>query len=381
MLVVRPHILKTLCALLFFAGLVAVVGSCSKKKHQGIPQSEWERLIAIRTEARQFDSEIVGDEYNTAVLGQPSRLEEICGRYHSVLSVDNIRLVQRIQDSYQPSPEESQVRYLRLFLIKGALLLATCQSEEYLRVLRQQERLSLGKESIPYLALDQLLATETNRERRQRLYDAQLPILQKENAIYGKLRADEDSLLLGLGYGDMTSYLEEARSCDLTLLSSVAEKLIKDTDSLTQALLAEWAPKLTGVQADALRGYDLPLLKSGHLFDKSFPAAGIIPGLKSALAAAAIMTDSLPGLKVTLVDRRDFPLLPKAYPVEIPGDVRLALDPTDGPASYAASYQQTGRALHLASITERSFEFAYLGDRVLEETSASMIEGLLDQQR
>ena len=68
-------------------------------------------------------------------------------------------------------------------------------------------------------------------------------------------------MLFDLGYGDMTSFLEEQHGVDLAVLSEVAEEFVKDTDSLTHTLFAELAPKLTGVRLESFRGYDLPVLE------------------------------------------------------------------------------------------------------------------------
>jgi hypothetical protein len=118
----------TQVVLLPLLGLTLMFGGCSQqKKQQGIPQSEWEKLIVIRTEARALYTQLMTDKYNADVLGQPSHIEEISTRYQTLLNKQNIQLVQRIQDTYQPSSEETQVRLLRLFLIQGAIKSTTGQ--------------------------------------------------------------------------------------------------------------------------------------------------------------------------------------------------------------------------------------------------------------
>ncbi len=360
--------------------LTLLFGGCSQqKKQQGIPQSEWEKLIAIRTEARSFYSELMTDSYNVDVLGQQSHLEEITARYQSLLDRKNIQLVQRIEDSYQPSPEETQVRFLRLFLIQGALKLATGQCADYLRALQLQNQITDGENVVDYRRLPDLLAGETNRERRQRQFEAQLPVMVRENAIYQKIRLLEDSLLFDLGYGDMASFLEEQHGVDLAVLSEAAEKFVKDTDSLTHTLFAELAPKLTGVRIESFRGYDLPLLERGQAFDKHFPATKMIDGLKSVLAEMGLSVDSAEGLKITILDRSQVGFRPAAYPIQVPNDVRLPVRLGGGSPGYAAFYHELGHALYYANITERDFEYAYLGNQTLAEASAFLLEQLLDQ--
>ena len=360
--------------------LTLLFGGCGQqKKRQGIPQSEWEKLITIRTEAKSLYSELMTDSYNVDVLGQQSHLEEITTRYQSLLDRKNIQLVQRIEDSYQPSPEETQVHYLRLFLIQGALKLAAGQSADHLRALQLQSQIADGGNAVDYRRLPDLLAGETNRERRQRQLEAQLPLMVKENAVYREIRSLEDSLLFDLGYGDMASFLEEQHDVDLAVLSEAAEKFVRDTDSLTHTLFAELAPKLTGVRIESFRGYDLPVLERGQVFDKHFPATTMIDGLKSVLAEMGLSVDSAKGLKITTLDRYQVGFRPAAYPIQIPNDIRLPVRLVDGLPGYAAFYHELGHALCCATITERDFEFAYLGSQTLAEASAFLLEQLLDQ--
>jgi hypothetical protein len=360
--------------------MTLLFGGCGqRKKQQGIPQSEWEQLIAIRTEAKSLYSELMTDSYNTDVLKQQSHLEEITARYQSLLDRKNIELVQRIEDSYQPSPEETQVRLLRLFLIQGALKLVAGQSADYLRALQLKNQIFDGETAVDYSYLPDLLAGEANRERRQRQFEAQLPVLVKENAIYQKIGSLEDSLLFDLGYGSMASFLEEQHGVDLAVLSAAAEKLVKDTDSLTHALFAELAPKLTGVRIESFRGYDLPILERGQIFDKHFPATKMIDRLKAVLAEMNLNVDSAQGLKIIILDSSQVGFRPAVYPIQIPNDIRLPVRPMDGSPAYFAFYHELGHALRCATITERGFEFAYLGNQTLAETSAFLLEQLLDQ--
>jgi hypothetical protein len=360
--------------------LTLLFSGCSQqKRQQGIPQSEWEKLIVIRTEARSLYSELMTDCYNFAVLRRQSNLEEITARYESLLDRKNIQLVQRIEDSYQPSPEETQVRLLRLFLIQGALKLATGQSIDYLRTLQVQNQIAAGGNVGDNRSLPGLGAEATNREQRLRQFEAQLPVLVKENAVCQRIRLLEDSLLFDLGYGDMASFLVEQHDVDLAVLATTAEQFIKDTDSLTRALFVELAPKLTGVPVESFRGYDLLLLERGQAFDKHFPAGKMIDGIKSVLVEMGLSIDSANGLRITVLDNSHSGFPHVAYPIRVPDDIRLPVRPADGAPGYAAFYHQLGQALSYANITERDFEFTYLGNQTLTAASAFLFEQLLDQ--
>ena len=130
----------------------ALLAGCSEKKRE-IPQSDWEKLIAIRAEAKAYYSEVTKDEYDADAYGKPSHLEEITGQYQTLFTEKNIHLLERIQDSFQPSPEETKTQFLRLYLIDGFLESAVSQSSDYLQVFRLKEKVVSDGDSVNYLDL------------------------------------------------------------------------------------------------------------------------------------------------------------------------------------------------------------------------------------
>lgn len=355
---------------------VAVIGCGGDEKQ--IPQSGWEKLIAIRAEAMAYYTEISKDEYDADAFGKPSHLEEIAGRYQSLFNEKNIRLLERIEDNFQPSPEETKVQFLRLYLIDGFLESAVSQRSDYLQAFRLQEKIADGRDSVNYLDLPTVLATESNRERRKRLFEAQLPILQKENAISQTMLTIQDSLLYELGYGNTASYLEEEHGCDFNALSEIATQFIRDTDSLTKALFAEFAPKLTGVQASAFRGYDRAFFQHARAYEKHFPASTMVDRFKQTVRDMGIVLDTMKNLKLDLEDRPNKSSRPATYPIAVPSDVRVQVKPMGGQDDYEGFYHEMGHALHFLHVTQRDFEFVYLGNNTITETFAFLFEHLLD---
>lgn len=362
----------------FSVAVIAVLlTGCGGDKRE-VPQSGWEKLIAIRAEGQAYYSEIALDEFNADAFGKPSHVQEISSRYQSLFTESNIRLLERIQDNFQPSPDETKIEFLRLYLIDGWLSRAVGQSSDSLQSLRLQAKVADGRDSVNYLDVPAVLATETNRERRQRLFEGQLPTLQRENTIHSKIRSVEDSLLFELGYGDVSSYLEEEHACDFYALSLVATKLIQDTDSLAHALFAEFAPKLTGVQVSAFRGYDRAYLQRAQAYAKHFPAVAMTELFGQTMKGMGIAIDTMRNLKIDLEDRPNKCSRPATYPIEVPFDIRVLVKPIGGQDDYASYYHEMGHALHFLYITERDFEFVYLGNNTVTEVFAFLFEHLLD---
>ena len=228
------------------------------------------------------------------------------------------------------------------------------------------------------LTLPTVLATESNREKRKRLFEAQLPVLLNENAISQKILTIEDSLLYDFGYVNMASFLEEEHGCDFYTLSDVATKFIRDTDSLTQALFAEFAPKLTGIQASAFRGYDRAFFQNARIYEKYFPADKMVDRFKETARSMGINLDTMKNLKLDLEDRPNKSSRPATYPVEVPTDIRVQVKPIGGQDDYDGFYHEMGHALHFLHVTEKDFEFIYLGNNTITEMFAFLFEHLLD---
>ena len=367
------------------AGLFFIIlGAGCARNSPEITQSQWEKLIAIRGEAREhcrrdalagFQRSSSEDTSNTnfSMAGPDS------GRSRDLGSNENLRLLQKIEDSYLPdSEDERKVRRLRHYLMEVRMNVMTEEVEQYLAEMRMSATFSLGKRSVGLGQLQTVLQTAQDRDLRQQAYYVWLPELEKENAVIEHLVVIRDSAAVDLGYGDFASLSQERQQFDYSLLREQAEAFIQSSDSLYHALAETVVPQLTGLRFDMLRGYDIPFLTYASPFDGYFHGSGQLDRVEAALDRMGLTLGTDERLLLAF-EKNKGNLRPATYPITIPDDIRMILPADSGQWASSALLHELGHALHWLNTTEREFEFTQLGAGGLQESYAFLIEGLLDE--
>ena len=360
---------------------MGILAGCSRDE-SSISQSEWEKLIAIRGEAREICRLETLQEFEkrtqAANATQPELTQQLAARIGEITTSANLRLLQKIEDSYAPdSEDERKVRRLRHYLMQLELEQMTKEPREYLAEMRGAAKFGVNGRQVSYERLMEILSSSHDRDLRQEAFVAWIPELQKENAVIESKIALEDSAAVNFGYGDFTSLQQEKQQLDYARLSEQASNVLAHTDSLTQTLAATVVPQLAGLQADRLRGYDIAFLASTTPFDKYFAAETLYDRLGSVLSGMGTGFD--PSWKASVHFSSNRNERPGTFAVSIPDDIRIVLPEGSGVWGAAMMAHELGHALHYRNTTEREFEFTQLGEVALKEAYAFTIESLLDE--
>ncbi len=374
---------KSFLKFVICAFCTVIFAGCSRNDSE-VSQSEWEKLIAIRGEAREYCRSTMIASFNHDLRTDSTTADSVNDHTSEDLvdeltSGDNLRLLQKIEDSYPPdSEDERKVRRLRHYLISAILKRDTQDVEHYLTEMRTQGTAQLGDKSLGLDELQQVMATEADRDLRQQAYYAWIPELQKENAVIEERTRIEDSTALDLGYGDLAAICQERQQLDYALLSEQARSTIQRTDSLFRELAEEVVPKLSGLKVDMLRGYDVAFLLETSPYDRYFRKANQLERCEAVLAQMGLTFGNSPRPLFVRQSGRSISR-PATYPVTIPDDIRVVLPSDSGHWATSALLHEFGHALHWLNTEEREFEFTQLGAGALQEAYAFLIEGLLDE--
>lgn len=371
--------LKFAVCVLCFASLAGCSRDASK-----ITQSEWEKLIAIRGEAREdWRREIIA-RYNMAMNPDSTGIEQNSGQGQNeslaeLTSTENLKLLQKIEDSYSAdSEDERKVRRLRHFLMYSIIQQRKGEAERYLAEMRNVSSIEVGNKNLGLDELQEVLAKDSDRDLRQRAYYAWIPELEKENAVIERMIKIEDSTAFDLGYGDFTSICQERQELDYGLLAEQARSTIAETDSLFKELANVVVPELSGLRFDMLRGYDLPYLFNASSFDRYFQSSSLPEHCEKTLIPMGLAFNAA-NRPMFASHGTQFSLRAATYAVEIPDDIKIILPGDSGLGATSALFHEVGHALHWVNTTEREFEFTQLGGGALKEAYAFLIEGLLDE--
>ncbi len=377
---------NTCCRLFLHARLVVIgtallLSACSSTDE--IAQSDWEKLVAIRAEAQSYRAEMVEDSYNVDTQGQSSRFPEIRRRYQSLITTDNIKLLKRIEDHFREenSPEGERIKLLRLFLTEGCRQVAVASHNQELQAAGAELTLVLDGDTIDYNDAVAIMTSESNRDRRERLSNALLPVLRNRNRIHRSLRATEDSLLAELGYHTTLDFPAEYHRVNVDTLSRMVQSFLTATDSLYFSLFAEIAPQVTGITYAAFRGYDFDYLVRAKCYDHYFEDHIPLEMLSRTLSGLGIEIDSFSALTLKLGEQTVGSPRAVTYPVNVPADIRVSVPLVGGHEDFGTLYHEVGHALHHLYTTERDFEYIYLGDAAVTEAYAFLLEYFLDDPK
>ncbi len=361
---------------------VALAAGCSRDTSE-VTQSEWEKLIAIRGEVREvYRRQMVRRfercaEQETARNGGES--SDVGSTPHDLFSDGNIRLLQKIEDSYAAdSEDERKVRRLRHSLISLRLAAETESVALYLSEMQRSSKVDFDGRLIGLGALQAILSESSDRDRRQQAYVVRVPQLQKESAVIQERIRIEDSTAVMLGYGDYTSLMQEEQQIDFASLNEQTASFISATDSLYSALAETAVPQLIGLRAQMLREYDLPFLTQSSPFDELFECGALVARLPDILIKMGLVLDPARIGRMICESRNAFER-PATIPISIPDDIRVVIPGGRGLSKVSCLMHEIGHALHLINTAEREFEFTQLGEGGLKEAYAFLIEGLLDE--
>ncbi len=167
---------------------MAIFAGCSRDE-SSISQSEWEKLIAIRGEAREICRLETLHEFEkrarAADATQPELGQQLAERTSEITTNANLRLLQKIEDSYAPdSEDERKVRRLRHYLMQLELEQMTKEPREYLAEMRGAAKFGVNGRQVNYEGLMEILSSSHDRDLRQEAFVAWIPELQNENAVF-----------------------------------------------------------------------------------------------------------------------------------------------------------------------------------------------------
>src|SRR6185312_9694312 len=164
-------------------------------------------------------------------------------------------------------------------------------------------------------------------------------------------------------------------------LKAECEQFLRDTQSLWDAVLPEFAKRVLGMSASELTRADALALFRAREFDGYFPARHMESSIRKQVQEMGI--DPLAGGRIIL-DTGDRPgKRSRAFcaPVRVPEEVYLVLRPHGGQSDWSTFLHELGHSLHFAYMRpDLPFEYRWLGDNSITEGYAMLFDHLMKNQ-
>jgi oligoendopeptidase F len=273
-------------------------------------------------------------------------------------------------------------RYLLQMAVEGYLGQAT--KAQASAVAERESRLEIELDGKPISFRQAVIAqaNEPDPERRARIEDARLSLLERElNPLYVEILESAHALAVELGWSSYRAMQEELKGVDLEELGRQTRAFSEATAGRYRELVEPQLVAQTGIGFDALRRSDLPYFYRATAYDGQFPAEKLVESLEATLGGLGIDLHTQPNVTLDIETRPN--KSPRAFcaPVSVPSEIYLVIAPRGGHDDYAALFHEGGHTEHYASVdAELPFEFRHLGDNSVTEGFAFLLEHLIEDR-
>jgi len=334
---------------------------------EALPTSE---VDAFRDRADRFVADLDEEYYlHFAGLKETLDVEQVYERYEDLTRLET---AQRVQGA----PTE-----LWRFACEG--FFGNLTREHQARVAQVEAGLeaTVDGETIPYRMLRVHVANEADREKRRRLEEVRLQLLDEQlNPIYLDAARIDREAVRQLG---QPNYYELYKRFGFRLdeLAEECRELLDETETLWEREGERFFRSRLGIGLDDARPWDVPRLFRAPEHDAFFPSDRMLPALEATLADLGIDLRSQENVHLDLEQRPQKTPRPFCVPIEVPGRVMLVLQPVGGKDDWRALFHEAGHTEHFAHTdADAPVEARRLGDMAVTEGWAALLEHLVTDE-
>ena len=326
-------------------------------------------LDRLRDDADRFIAELNEEFYlHYAGLKGTLDIEPIYERHDELTRLET---AQRLESA----PSE-----LWRFACEGFLGNLTRAHQARIAAVEASLKTTIDGETIPYRMLRVETANEPDRDRRRRLEEERVRLLDEHlNPVYAEAQAVDRDAVVQLGapngyelYQRFGFRLDELREECLELLDDTESLWEREGDRLFRSRL--------GIGLAEAGPWDVPRLFRAPELDTIYPTDAMTPALEGTLAGLGIDLRSQANVHLDVEARPNKSPRPFCAPIEVPGRVMLVIQPIGGKDDWAALFHEAGHTEHFAYTDEgATFEARRMGDMAVTEGWASLFENLVTE--
>ena len=254
--------------------------------------------------------------------------------------------------------------------------------EHQARVAKTEAELeaTVDGETVPYRMLRVAMSNEADRDKRERLEEARLRLLDEHlNPVYlDAVQIDQEAVRRL----DASNYYELYKRFGFRLDEVAAEcqELLDDTERLWVREGDKLFRSRLGIGLDDAQPWDVARLFRAPELDKLYPNDQMLPALEHTLTDLGIDLRSQENVHLDLDARPS--KSPRAFcaPIDVPGKVMLVIQPIGGKDDWEALFHEAGHTEHYANTSaDLPLEARRLGDMAVTEGWAMLMQHLVTE--
>jgi hypothetical protein len=326
-------------------------------------------LDQFRDQADSFIRDL-DEEYYLHFSGQKETLdvEQVYERYEELTKLETAQKL-------TGAPTE-----LWRFACEGFLGNLTREHQARLAQAEAELETTVDGETIPYRMLRVAMSNEPDRDKRKRLEEARLRLLDEHlNPIYlDAVQIDQEAVRRL----DAPNYYELYKRFGFRLDEVAAEcqEVLDDTERLWEREGDKLFRSRLGIGLDEARPWDVVRLFRAPELDKLYPNDQMLPALEHTLTDLGIDLHAQENVHLDLDARPS--KSPRAFcaPIDVPGKVMLVIQPIGGKDDWEALFHEAGHTEHYANTRgDLPMEARRLGDMAVTEGWAMLMQHLVTE--
>ena len=315
----------------------------------------------MATEFRSIEDAVRGIKESTYEIQTESRLAysglkreqniaEILEKYAWLYNLETVR---RVEEAYRAETEpenEERLRRVYYYLLEGYVGQQTAPLEDALVSFEAGATVEVDGESVPYYNVPVLIAGEHDFERRNRLREASLDVVEETNPKRLEiLRTVLATLADGFDHDSYTAYNAEKKRVDYGLLRSRMESLLSETEETYAALMGRWVEETTGRRLGEIESHHFSYISRVPQYDEYFRKDRLLGAYEQTLEMMALDPASQDNIHIDTEERATKNPRARCYAPDPPGEVHLLIKPVGGLEDYMAFFHEAGHAQHFGN--------------------------------
>ena len=326
-------------------------------------------IDAFRDQADRFVADI-DEEYYLHFSGLKDTLdvEQVYERYDELTRLETAQHM-------EGAPVE-----LWRFACEGFLGNLTREHQARVAKVEAELEATVDGETHPYRMLRVVMSNEADRDKRERLEETRLRLLDEHlNPVYLDAVEIDREAVRSLG---SENYYELYKRFGFRLdeLREECNALLDDTEKLWEREGDRLFRSRLGIGLSDAQPWDVSRLFRATELDQLYPPDRMLPALEATLADLGVDLRSQANVHLDLESRPS--KTPRAFcaPIEVPGKVMLVIQPIGGKDDWEALFHEAGHTEHYAHTSESlSMEARRLGDMAVTEGWAMLMQHLVTE--
>lgn len=338
-------------------------------------------LSNYRREYLAFNNALHRENY-LYFSGQKSsyRLAEIYDRYSDLFTKDAITSLEKERDEIKEyyQADRRGLEHLITFATENYLKQSVKFLTQEIANSEYQTRIEWDGELYPFRKILLLIANETDRSRREKLYSKYLSEIAATNDLRGERweKLHEQATLLG--YENYLAMLSQRQRIDYAKLDRMMQQFLNDTEKIYNINMDRLLLQDFNIAKGSAKRVDGIFFTRLQKLDNRYPRRLLLTSYQETMNALGIKPGKQKNIQLDLELRSNKAALPFCAPIDIPNDIRLVLNPVGGVIDYRALFHETGHAQFYGyTAADLKPEFKYNGDLAMRESFALLLQSLL----